>query len=75
MFTWSMDSLPPTGGISSYTGAYKIDLSDYSPSLWSFNQSSSITNNECSNWLSINGSCVWGTRTYARRALAYLVHQ
>ncbi len=65
LFAWtnrSYNGPPISGGISSYAFGLKVDLSNLSPSLWTFDSSSSHTDSQCSNWVEVPTSCVHGTR-------------
>ncbi len=48
------------GGIDSYGIAIKFDLTSYNPSLWTFNMTTNGINSSCSEWMSLNGTCIYG---------------
>ncbi len=49
----------PRGNIQSYQYAVKVDLTNANPSLWTFT-GSAYGSAACTDWLSLNTTCIFG---------------
>ncbi len=65
LFAWTdanYDGPPITGGITSYSAAFRLDLTGLSPSLWNFDASAPENSELCTSWADVPVSCVYGIK-------------